>query len=237
MLCNGLNLRWTSSARVRVALLLGAGLVLSLALVKPARAADLGGGPNRYEPVAPRTQIERWTGFYLGASLGGSFGATDVAGDFGSGVIDSKGYSGGILAGYNWQMGRMVVGLETDLSAMSLSGSRSNGFDRYTFDIDAVGSLRARAGFLLSPSMLVYATGGYAWARSDVHLDGGERAKQTLTGWQAGVGTELMLNQKWTMRLEYLYTDLGDKGVTLSGNSNAFDTQFHTVRAGLTFRF
>jgi outer membrane immunogenic protein len=222
----------------QISLLLVGALVAGLALVTPARSADLGGTrPPRFEPVEPRINIERWTGFYLGASLGGSFGSTDLRGDFGAGSLDGKGYTGGILAGYNWQLGRMVLGVETDLNALSYSGDVSNGANRYKLDINTLGSFRGRAGFLVSPSLLVYATGGYAWARSEIGLIGGEINKETLKGWQAGLGTELMLNPKWTMRLEYIYTDLGDKTLTHSGLTNSFDTQFHTVRAGLTFRF
>ncbi len=225
--------------KTRISLLLIGVLCAGLVFVSPASSADLGGGraPPRYEPVEPRTNIEGWTGFYLGAALGGSFGATDIRGDFGTGTLDARGFSGGILAGYNWQIGRMVVGVETDLSRLNYSGSASNGFDRYKMDIDTIGTFRGRLGVLMSPSLLVYATGGFAWARSEIGLETGERNRELLKGWQAGLGTELMLNPKWTMRLEYLYTDLGDKTLTHSGLTNSFDTQFHTVRTGLTFRF
>jgi outer membrane immunogenic protein len=229
----------STGLKTRILLLLSGTLIAGLVFVAPAKSADLGGGrpPPRYEPVEPRTDIERWTGFYLGGSLGGSFGATDLRGDFGTGTLDAKGVTGGILAGYNWQLGRMVVGVETDLSKLNYSGSASNGFDRYKMAIDTLGTFRGRLGVLMSPSLLVYATGGYAWARSEIGLEAGDRNRELLKGWQAGLGTELMLNPKWTMRLEYLYTDLGDKTLTHSGLTNSFDSQFHTVRAGLTFRF
>jgi outer membrane immunogenic protein len=224
--------------KTRIGLVLLLASAAGLALVAPARSADLGGArPPRYEPVEPRTNIERWTGFYLGAAIGGSFGGTDIRGDFGAGTLDAKGVSGGILAGYNWQVGRMVVGVETDISKLNYSGSLSNGLDTYAGKIDALGTFRGRLGYLMTPSLLLYATGGLAWAHTDIRLDGGDRSKDYLRGWQAGLGTELMLNEKWTMRLEYLYTDIGDKGITHSGLNNSFNTDFHTVRAGLTFRF
>jgi outer membrane immunogenic protein len=225
---------------LKTALLTGASLVALSLVSLPAAAADLGGArhPPAPEPVEPRTNIERWTGFYLGATLGGNFGGTDVRGDFGANTIDTRGVTGGILAGYNWQLGRMVLGVETDFQLMTLDGSRSNGIDTFKVDIDKMGTFRGRLGYLVTPSMMVYATGGFAWADTDISAVGSSiRFSEYAKGWTAGLGTELMLGQKWTMRFEYLYTDLGDRTLGVAGQTNKFDLDFHTVRAGLTYRF
>jgi outer membrane immunogenic protein len=77
--------------------------------------------------VAP---VYNWTGFYVGANLGGSFGrsSTDytIAGlPFGITSQRMDGVLGGLQAGYNWQMGRGVFGWETDIQATSQKGSSS----------------------------------------------------------------------------------------------------------------
>ena len=69
-----------------------------------------------------------WTGFYVGANLGGSFGrsSTDytIAGvPFGSTSQRMDGVVGGLQAGYNWQRGRGVFGWEADIQATSQRGS------------------------------------------------------------------------------------------------------------------
>jgi outer membrane immunogenic protein len=69
-----------------------------------------------------------WTGFYVGANLGGSFGrsTTDyvIAGvPFGSTSQRMDGVVGGLQAGYNWQWGRGVFGWEADIQATSQRGS------------------------------------------------------------------------------------------------------------------
>jgi outer membrane immunogenic protein len=213
--------------------------LLAASLATPSRSADLGG--REYyppaAPVTPRMNLERWTGFYLGGTLGGNFGNSDVTGAFGTGSIDSREFQGTIHAGYNWQIGRMLVGVETDVGNGALSGTVTNGVQTIGIDSDIAGSFRARAGYLMSPSLLVYGTGGVAWARTNIGLDGGERTDQTLTGYQLGLGTELLLNPNWTMRLEYMYTDYGDKALTHSGFTNNFVTTSHAVRAGLSFKF
>lgn len=226
----------------RALLWLATASAVALSLVAlPAAAADLGGARRQqpvYEPVEPRTNIERWTGFYLGGTIGGSFGTTDIRGDFGSGGIDARGLTGGLLAGYNWQIGRMVAGLETDVNLSTYDGSVSNGVNRFAVDIDKSGSFRARLGFLMTPSMMLYATGGLAWAQTDISAAGSPiRFSEYAKGWTAGVGSEFLLGQNWTMRVEYLYTDLGDRTLGVGGQANQFDLNYHTVRAGLTFKF
>jgi outer membrane immunogenic protein len=225
-----------SAAAFAVNIAIGAAI-----LSAPANAADLGGGPKGGypAPVEPRLDLERWTGFYLGAALSGNAARTGIDGDFGADKAFSRGFDASILAGYNWQAGRMVFGLETDIGKGRLKTGRSNGVDSYTANYDTLGSIRARAGYLVSPSFMVYATGGFAYAHSNIALDGVESSKQWFTGWQGGVGTELKIDPRWSLRLEYLYTDFGAKTITgpVSGLTNTFDPNMHTVRAGLTFKF
>jgi outer membrane immunogenic protein len=94
-----------------------------------ALAADL---PVRTYTKAPIVvdPVYNWTGFYVGANLGWSFGRsrTDVtiAGvPFASTSQRMDGILGGLQAGYNWQSGRAVFGLETDIQATDQKGSSS----------------------------------------------------------------------------------------------------------------
>jgi outer membrane immunogenic protein len=94
-----------------------------------AGAADL---PVRTYTKAPVIvdPIYNWTGFYVGANLGWSFGRsrTDVTiagAPFVSTSQRMDGILGGLQAGYNWQSGRAVFGLETDIQATAQKGSSS----------------------------------------------------------------------------------------------------------------
>jgi outer membrane immunogenic protein len=94
-----------------------------------AGAADL---PVRTYTKAPVMvdPIYNWTGFYVGANLGWSFGRsrTDVTiagAPFVSTSQRMDGILGGLQAGYNWQSGRAVFGLETDIQATAQKGSSS----------------------------------------------------------------------------------------------------------------
>ena len=94
-----------------------------------AMAADL---PVRTYTKAPIVvdPLYNWTGFYVGANLGWSFGRsrTDVTiagAPFASTSQRMDGILGGLQAGYNWQSGRAVFGLETDIQATAQKASSS----------------------------------------------------------------------------------------------------------------
>lgn len=203
-------------------------------------AADLGGTPRRPfdpRPVTPVLDIERWTGFYLGGTLGGSFGDSTIAGAFADTSFDTRGWAGTLLAGYNWHSGPLVFGIETDVGIGGVGGSITTGGLTYGVDQNIFGSFRGRLGILLTPALLAYATGGFAWSMADIGFRGLDQGRETLKGYQLGAGAEYRFERNWSMRLEYVYTDFGDVTLTHAGLTNRVETDYHTVRAGLTFRF
>ena len=213
----------------------------ALALAAPVLAADLYGGPVRPLDGTPRggyrpLDLERWTGLYLGGTLGYGFGGVDVSGGSGAFDLDAQGVVGTLFAGYNWQFGRAVLGLEADIGTGWLDDSLGSGLGLVSQDLNVMGSLRARAGYLLTPAFMVYGTAGIAAADYEFRANG-VTSSETLVGYQVGVGTELVIVPNWTLRMEYVYTDLGSETVTHGGLANTYEPDFHTVRAGLSFKF
>ena len=89
---------------------------VAMTVVPPAYAADLGRPavtpePYEYRPV----EYGRWNGFYLGLTYGYATGWTDVANGGSAFDIDMTGGNGTMFAGYNWQFGNAVAGLEADI--------------------------------------------------------------------------------------------------------------------------
>src|SRR5581483_4128392 len=115
--------------------------VASLGLVSAANAADMAvKAPVYKEP--PRTALSNWSGFYGGFNAGaavdpahvqtsvvgsGYFATADLSAiaSAGNETFDTPGFTGGIQAGYNWQMNSVVLGVETDFDYMGLKGSTS----------------------------------------------------------------------------------------------------------------
>jgi outer membrane immunogenic protein len=202
------------------------------------RAADLGSGPReRRTPdygTPPLMEVQRWSGFYLGATGGYSFGQAD--GDIGSVSFDHDGWAATVLAGYNWQIGAAVLGVEADIGTGDFGTNTSTGLGKLGSELNWFSSLRARAGYLVTPSLLLYATAGVAWADMEFTL-AGSSASETFFGYQVGGGAELALTPRSSLRLEYIYTDLDSESLSHGGLSTTFDPDFHTVRAGFAFKF
>lgn len=161
------------------------------------------------------------------------------------------GLTGGGFLGYNYQFGRMVVGAEADFAAKKLESSATGtvaasatysggatgdpasanrtefftGLVRQNWDASA----RLRLGGLITPSILLYGTGGVAFGSVDSAFSysattvynevGGASLTHTAfgsgswndlrLGWTAGAGIEAALAANWKVRAEYRFTDLG----------------------------
>lgn len=210
------------------------------ALPTPSMAADNGGWQTSRGPAidreayhyAPLISSSRWDGFYLGLTLGYANGWTDVTGGSGSFDLDPSGAVGTVFGGYNWQLGNAVIGLEADIGTGSFDDARR----AVASDLNSFGSLRGRVGYLVTPDFLIYATAGWAWADYDLNV-AGFGTSETFSGYQVGAGTELKFADPWTLRLEYIYTDLGSETLNLGGLQNQFEPGSHAVRAGFAVQF
>jgi outer membrane immunogenic protein len=224
-------------------------------------AADIPTAPYKAPPPYYRTYD--WTGFYVGANVGGGWG--NAKSDFSFAPLppfvsaDNNlfGAVGGVQAGYNWQSGPAVFGFEADFQWSGLKG----GLDApcpppictglvASFDqkMPWFGTVRGRLGYA-SDGWLIYATGGYAYARfeTDAFASAGAISasfarSETRSGWTAGAGIEIALARNWTARLEYLYLDFGtsDRTWTFDGLPPLTDsTRLFTnvVRGGVNYRF
>jgi outer membrane immunogenic protein len=231
------------------------------ALALPAMAADLA-------PVYKEQVAWSWTGFYFGGSVGGGWmtsnatesvtstscdpllclfspGASAAFAGAIPGVMSTTqaGFLAGVQAGYNWQLGRYVVGVETDVSGTSISGSSSftnqapltglfagssiAAYGTQSEKLTYLGTVRGRAGYLITDPLLAYVTGGFAYgdATSSLSLGTntaacsaisiscqspiGESSSSSRAGWTIGGGLEWMFARNFTVKGEYLYYDLG----------------------------
>ncbi|WP_424362235.1 outer membrane protein [Methylocystis parvus] len=185
--------------------------------------------------------------------------ASVAAGAATSGVLSSSqgGFIGGGQIGYNYQFyNNFVVGIEADIQGVAGSSSRANSvaavdalsvvgfpgnFVQSTISVsknlDYIGTVRGRLGWLATPTLLVYGTGGFAYggATSNTSIFGvnagvnlglccgnpafasGGAFSDTLTGWTAGGGVEWMFMPNWSAKAEYLYYDLGNVSYSASG--------------------
>lgn len=156
----------------------------------------------------------------------------------------------GIRSGYDWQSGRLVLGVLGEFAKAGLSDNVS-AFSttpaRYAFSrrLDVIGAFRARVG-LGWPKALVYATGGPAYARIE-HSFATSNGVNTFVpvdddgvfGYQVGGGLEFRFAGNWSIGTEYLLTGLDDTDkytVRAQGPAPATNPFILTDRAGTDFR-
>ena len=264
---------------IRRRLLGAAYAALAVAGAVSAQAADL---PTRKEAPAPIFVAPpfTWTGFYVGANVGGVWSnggnasTTVFANGFPIGTISGvpatladvfpgsnfgggqSGFIGGGQAGYNWQTGAFVFGVETDFDGTTLSRSRSvigpsfvepifglNDFftANGSVKLDWLGSTRGRVGYAFFPDnrLLIYGTGGVAYGGASSHLDvfdavdgfsfSSSGGSSSRVGWTAGGGVEYAFTNNWIIGAEYLYYDLGSRHLNIVPNVAASDFLGATV--------
>ncbi|MFK0690529.1 outer membrane protein [Mesorhizobium sp. IMUNJ 23033] len=187
------------------------------------------------EPPAPAAPIAElpvasWAGPYAGISAGYGFSGHADARDAGVDV-KTKGFVGGVFGGYQWQQENFVYGAEADLGYNGVKGD-SDGIDAKG-GLD--GSLRARLGYAVTPEILLYGTGGLAGKNQKI-TDSvtGTDDSNAMFGWTAGVGTDIKITDNVFGRVEYRYTDYGDKDFGSLGNVKVKDNRV-TFGVGMKF--
>jgi len=233
-----------------------------------------------------------WTGPYIGLAIGGKTAdagwTTTSTSDEPGTIVDASSPASfnpasariGGYAGYNYQIANWVLGLEADFawadgtSTMSgvpgcatgcFPGSPGPGIDTASVKMGWDGSLRARAGYLLMPDLLLYGTGGVAWQSVEasgtcshdvtdplcfvvpgVLLDT-ETDSHVYTGWTVGAGLEKAMGP-WLLRLEYRYAQFGSATGALNfattppfpgGDTVRYNLSLNTqiVTLGLSYKF
>jgi outer membrane immunogenic protein len=229
------------------------GIVSALILAAPfgsANAADM--ALKAPPPAAPAWN---WSGFYLGIEGGGGWAHStqiDTSGVTSGQYNQSGGLVGG-TAGYNWQSGAFVAGVEGDWSWAGINGSvtlpgicTAGGGTVCFTDMRDFGTLRARVG-VTSGQFLFYVTAGGAGA----NIRAGQQSCATPVagaiascgtkneyGGTAGVGIEAMFAQHWSAKVEYLYTTFGYPiFYTVVIPVRASETDVNIVRAGINYHF
>jgi outer membrane immunogenic protein len=221
--------------------LAGVSALAVLTVVGAANAADLA---RRHMPVkAPvyTAPIYNWSGFYVGINGGGAWGKSNWSNPLGSSSFNANGGLIGGTAGYNWQMGQAVFGLEGDVdwSGIKGTGPATCLVASCQTKNDWLGTFRGRVGYAFD-RVLPYVTGGLAVGDVKATSVLGS-ASETRAGWTAGAGVEAAITGPLSAKIEYLYADLGSMSCAtgVCGGAVSTNVNYHAniVRAGLNYHF
>jgi outer membrane immunogenic protein len=213
--------------------LFAAVLASGLGLAGSASAADVySGGGMKDVPYVP---VFTWTGFYIGANVGGAITQDALYNAYGTGFANggtfaiplgngtTTGVVGGGQLGYNYQVGRFVFGIEGEIQA---NGTNSH-FVTHPFGQqqdwkaqgDYIATVAARLGFVIHQDTLVYIKGGGAWDQTKYNVSTSEPfaygsnpgISVSRSGYVLGFGAEYAITPNWTVKLEYEYMDFGSQ--------------------------
>lgn len=236
-------------------------LLVAALFAAPAVAADL---PARTYATPPATfaQLYSWTGFYVGLNGGYVLNSSidyvhrinsNFGGVGGTYTNDFDGWTGGAHAGFNYQMGVFVVGLEGSAAFANVNGNYD--FTQYhnntTSKIDRLFTITPRIGVsVFDNSVLLYVKGG--WAGADV-VSGQAYTPligksvfwsngQFQSGWTVGAGFDYALTQHVILGLEYDFVRLNDSthsAVDSTGTLTQISAKpdLHQVRANISYKF
>jgi outer membrane immunogenic protein len=256
------------------------GAAVAMLGIAPALAADMA---PRYTKAPPPmvAAVYSWTGFYIGGNVGyGWFDRNSTLAETGTvaffapalaaGALPSvygvnpRGWLAGVQAGYNWQAGMWVFGVEGDIQGADIKGTVALGTagipgfvpigSAATEKLDWFGTARGRVG-IAANTALFYVTGGLAYGHVShafatvapgVAESAGGADSQVDVGYTVGAGVEWAFNNNWSVKGEYLYMDLGNHTTTAVGITGTpvgatlglrTHEQYNIVRVGLNYKW
>jgi outer membrane immunogenic protein len=224
--------------------------IASVALVGLTQIASAADMPIKAPIAAPPIVPQNWTGFYLGANVGGAWtndptqSEFDISGPGGTPSFFPNSFRahnsniiGGVHGGYNWQFApTWLLGLEADFDWTNLKAEGgvspmieapqgvAGALSAYTssVQIENIGSVRGRIGYIWNTTWMAYLTGGFAWGH--VKYNGSWISvgapnppccqapvsfSDTRTGWVLGGGLEYKpVGSPWIFGVEYLFYDI-----------------------------
>ena len=243
-------------------------LTAVVAMTGSAFAADLAARPYTKAPAAVPAPVASWTGCYIAGGGGGAYTNNDHN-EFvtATGLPRSRnetsgarGWFGTVGAGCDYQFDRFVVGIFGDYDFMDVSGDL--GFDGVQI-VRGVGSQKqdwqwavgGRVGYLITPQLLTYFSGGYteahwkgtSFTQFGVAAPAWTMPGMTRGGWFIGAGDEYALSFLpglfWKTEYRYSEFDRANVGVNLapagtpSGFAMTQKLREHSVRSELVYRF
>ncbi len=187
-----------------------------------------------------------YTGFQVGvgALVSTATGPRDVGSTLNADFGD-VGLSGGIFSGYSTQFSNFVLGAELDAEIGDTGWDHTRDPTGRTYSIDKQYSVGASllAGLVVGNGTLVYGRAGvvgsdfrYRFKRGNQDID----KHELVTGYRIGVGMEVPVSEKLSIRTDVTYSDYGNTSLLVPGANNGtekYKSSESLFRLGAIVRF
>lgn len=214
--------------------------------------------------ATPASAQDEFSGFRIEAVAGWDNEGVDYDDDvFNGGKRDDDGFTLGAGAGYDIQMGQAVFGIEGEFTESTLDREYQEQGLRpalpvatpivASYNIEGGGDfyLGGRAGFVVSPTFLLYGKIGYSWHKLAIEGAGSDNGTPftideqiDLGGLRLGAGGEMNFGENFYGKVEYRYSNYNEGDFDVHGANANLDPLFegidvvrHQVMFGAGFRF
>jgi opacity protein-like surface antigen len=200
-----------------------------------AHAADM---PTKAPPAFVSAPPYNWSGFYVGANFGGAWtsGSLNIPNNnFYGGLTE---FIGGVQAGYNFQSGHLLLGVEGDFDGATFSHPALPTPTLGSVSQNWIGTVAGRIG-LVEDRWLIYGKAGGGWVHSNATLNFpgvSWSGSNTSSGWLIGAGLEYGFKSHWTVRLEYDFLSLAN-WTSSTVPSVQLNRDVQMVKAGINYKF
>ena len=153
----------------------------------------------------------------------------------------------GVAAGYDFQMGGVIAGIEGEFADSDVNGAANDLFstgDSFRLNTDRDLYVGARLGFAVSPSTMIYVKGGYTNAKFEGRFDNGAGTifnnGVTADGYRVGAGMEQkfnLLGPSGFIKAEYRYSNYKNLDIGENDYDRQIDVDRHQAVIGLGIRF
>jgi outer membrane immunogenic protein len=220
-------------------------LAFTAALANTATEADM---PVKAPPAPAPAPVYMWTGCYIGGNIGWAQVSAHLDDQFygDDGRLSSSGIAGGGQIGCDYQFAsNWVFGVQGMFDGTDISRSRVgivNSDLTFHSAVHSFATITARLGYLVTPSFLFYAKGG--WGTVNQHFSVTEIDGDMLTsvhrnssGGDVGVGFEYMFAPSWTLFVEWDHIFLDHTSIDFDVSTDNIRRDFDKVLFGINWRF
>jgi len=211
-----------------------ASISLACASVPAAFAGSFDVAPPASTTITPplSASISDWSGAYAGGAIGfaeGDISYNHISANASNGPWPFDGTQFGGFAGYNYQSGALVYGVELAFQAGKLEIPAFQNADQ---GFETILDAKARFGFAARKVLLVGIVG---WSHGSYYeTSGANPGLAPYSGFAYGVGIDYRINDKWFVGVQYLSRDLM-QNTPPAGWEVVSPVEDVQIRAGISF--
>lgn len=178
---------------------------------------------------------------YIGANLGYTNAQFNNKTGETNRTISDGGFDAGVLGGYEYKFDSFYLAGELNYTGYNVEASDKNySLGSLKYYLNSSYGLDVIPGFYIDKNVKLFVMGGWQGGNFQFknQYDGNDYSKnRTLGAWDLGLGTDLVLNDSFTLRLAYKYTDFNTSHVSTDTWDEKISPTTNQFNLSILYRF